>query len=57
MSEQLVDDPPTRGIWSQTLNQGVSLIAKKIDNYNSNLLKWDINISDVVDTMYPNKKA
>ena len=53
----LVDDPPTRGIWSQTLNQGVSLIAKKIDNYNSNLLKWDINISDVVDTMYPNKKA
>lgn len=52
----LVDDPPTRGIWFRKLNQGVSLIVKKVDNYNSELLKWDVDISEVVDNMYPEKK-
>ncbi len=52
----LVNDTPTRGLWFRTMNQGVSLIVKKTSNYQSSLLKWDINISDVVNTMYPDKK-
>jgi len=52
----LVDDPPTRVLWFRTINQGVSLIARKINNYRDDLLKWDINISDVINTMYPLKK-
>lgn len=55
-SYSLVDDPPTRRLWLRTLNQGVSLIAKKINKYNSDLLKWDVDISDVVGNMYPEKK-
>lgn len=53
----LVDDPPTRGLWFRRINQGVSLIVKKIGNYKNDLLKWDIDISDVVNTMYPDKKT
>jgi len=51
----LVNDPPTRRLWFHTLNQGVSLIAKKTGDYRSDLLKWDIDITDVVSTMYPSK--
>jgi len=51
----LVDDAPTRKNCFGTLNQGVSLIARKIGNYRSDLLKWDIEVSDVVDTMYPSR--
>ena len=53
----LVDDPPTRGIWFRTINQGVSLIVKKIGNYRNDLLKWEIDISDVVNTMYPKDRV
>lgn len=49
----LVDDPPTRRLWFHTLNQGVALIARKTGDYRSDLLKWDIETSDVIDTMYP----
>lgn len=51
----LVDDAPTRRNCFATMNQGVAVIARKIDSYRSDLLKWDIEISDVVDTMYPKK--
>lgn len=53
----LVDDAPTRGNCFGTMNQGVALIAKKIGGYRSDLLKWDIEVSDVVDTMYPSKPS
>ncbi|MGB4858954.1 MAG: methyltransferase domain-containing protein [Dokdonella sp.] len=53
----LVDDAPTRGNCFQTMNQGVALIARKTCDYRSDLLKWDIDISDVVDTMYPSKPS
>ena len=53
----LVNDSPTRGLWKRTLNQGVALIVKKTSDYQSDLLKWDIEISEVITTMYPNKKA
>jgi hypothetical protein len=37
------------------MNQGVALIARKKGSYRSDLLKWDIEVSDVVDSMYPSK--
>jgi len=52
----LVDDAPTRRNFSRTMNQGVALIARKTGAYRSDLLKWDIEVSDVVSTMYPGKK-
>lgn len=53
----LIEDAPTRGVCFETMNQGVALIARKIGNYRSDLLKWDIDVSDVVDTMYPSKQS
>lgn len=53
----LVDDAPTRGNCFGTTNQGVSVIARKTGNYRSDLLKWDIDVSDVVDTMYPSGQS
>jgi len=53
----LVWDRPTRGQFRQTLNQGVSLIARKTGDYRSDLLKWDIGTADILDTMYPPKKS
>ena len=49
----LVDDAPTRETCFQSMNQGVALIARKTGDYRSDLLKWDIELSNVVDTMYP----
>ncbi len=53
----LVDDAPTRGNCFGTMNQGVALIAKKTGSYRSDLLKWDIDVSDIVDTMYPSRQS
>ena len=52
----LVDDAPTRFNCFGTMNQGVALIARKIGDYRHDLLRWDIEVSDVVGTMYPNKQ-
>lgn len=52
----LVDDAATRKNCFGAMNQGVALIARKTGNYRSDLLKWDIEVSNVVDTMYPSKK-
>ncbi|MEO7916523.1 MAG: methyltransferase domain-containing protein, partial [Dokdonella sp.] len=49
----LVDDIPTRGNCFHTMHQGVALIARKTGDYRSDLLKWDIDVSEVIDTMYP----
>jgi len=51
----LVDDIPTRNNCFGTLNQGVAVIAKKIGDYRDDLLKWDVDLSEVVDTMYPKR--
>lgn len=53
----LVDGAPTRGLYFHTMNQGVALIARKTGSYRSDLLKWDIEVSDVVNTMYPSNKS
>ncbi|MBL6996157.1 MAG: hypothetical protein ISR66_19975 [Desulfobacula sp.] len=52
----LVDDTATQSNYFNTLNQGVALIARKTGAYRRDLLKWDIDVSDVVNTMYPDKK-
>lgn len=51
----LVDDLSTKGVCFGKSNQGVAVIAKKIGGYRRDLLRWDIEISDVLNTMYPNK--
>lgn len=51
----LVDDGPTRTNCMATMNQGVAVIARKTDEYRSDLLKWDIDVSQVLDTVYPSK--
>jgi SAM-dependent methyltransferase len=53
----LVNDAPTRRLWFRTMNQGVALIARKTNDYRSDLLKWEIEVSDVVDNMYPTKRS
>lgn len=52
----LVDDAPTRGNYLYPLHQGVALIAKKTGPYRSDLLKWEVDITEVVSTMYPERK-
>lgn len=51
----LAPDPPTRTNSFEIMNQGVALIARKTGNYCKDLLRWDIEVSDVVNTMYPSK--
>lgn len=51
----LAADPPTRTNSLYTLNQGVAVIARKTGEYRKDLIRWDIDIGDVIDTMYPNK--
>jgi len=49
----LAPDAPTQDQCFFTLNQGVSIIVKKIENYRSDKLSWDIKTTDILETMYP----
>lgn len=49
----MVDDPVIQKVCFHQFNQGVAVIARKTGDYNSDLLKWDIDIADVVDNIYP----
>lgn len=49
----LVADPPTRGLYNFRLNQGVSLIARKVGEYDTEKLRWDIDVAQVVRSEYP----
>jgi SAM-dependent methyltransferase len=49
----LVLDPPTRPLYRRTLNQGVAVMARKIGPARRDLLHWNIDISDVLTTQYP----
>lgn len=51
----LTDDVPTRRSYLYSINQGVALIARKTGEYRSDLLQWDIEVAEIVDTMYPEK--
>lgn len=50
----MVNDPPTRNLINYPANLGVSVIAKKVCDYDSNL-QWNIPLHGVIDTMYPKK--
>lgn len=49
----LVGDPPTRLFYEYSLNMGVALIARKIGDFDSSRLRWDVNVSEVIQSMYP----
>lgn len=52
----LTDDAPTHTNCLNIVNQGVALIARKTGDFRRDLLKWDIDVAEVIDTMYPDKK-
>ena len=49
----LVNDIPTKNIYRDSMALGVAVIAKKTHNYRKDLLSWDINAADVINTAYP----
>lgn len=49
----LVDDGPARSVSQSVMNLGVAAIARKTGPYRSDLLKWDIEVADVTDSIYP----
>ena len=49
----LAQDAPTYGNCFHTLNQGVSVIARKTGSFREDLLNWEVNAADVLKTMYP----
>lgn len=49
----LVDDAPARTVRNATMNLGVAAIARKTGAYRQDLLRWDIDVGDITDTMYP----
>lgn len=51
----LVDDPPTRPLYRRTLNQGVAALARKIGPVREDLVRWDVDLASVTDTMYPRR--
>jgi SAM-dependent methyltransferase len=53
----LVDDPPSRPIYRQTMNQGVVALARKIGPVRDDLVRWDVDVASVTDTMYPAPRA
>lgn len=51
----LSPDPPTRGVSGFDMPMGVALIAEKTRNYDARRLKWDVPLSAVLDSVYPNR--
>ena len=49
----LVDDRPPNELYRYIVNVGVSMIAKKIGDYDHERIKWDVSLEDVVDSQYP----
>lgn len=49
----LVDDAPTRGHCFRTLPQGVAATARKTGEFQSDLINWNVDARDVLETMYP----
>ncbi len=48
-------DAPTRGVSSYELPMGVALIAEKVADYDRERIRWDIPLSAILDTVYPNR--
>lgn len=49
----LVDAAPTRELWLYTVNQGVAVLARKVGDYDSSKLRWDIGVEEVTESVYP----
>jgi len=49
----LSKDEPTRPLFLDPMSLGVSLIARKTGDYREDLINWDVDIFDVVDSIYP----
>lgn len=49
----LVRDPPTKLFYEYHLNMGVAVIARKISDFDPSRLRWDINVDEVLQSMYP----
>jgi SAM-dependent methyltransferase len=52
----LVDDPPTRAVHRHTVNQGVAALARKVGAVRDDLVRWDVDVQDIVNTMYPSAR-
>lgn len=51
----LAPDPPTRSNHRHTMWMGVALIAEKIGTYDRDKLRWDVSLSEVLESEYPNR--
>lgn len=51
----LVTDPPTRALYLFHLNMGVAVLARKICDYDSARLKWEIDVRQAVRSQYPKR--
>jgi SAM-dependent methyltransferase len=49
----LVDDVPTRPLFKHEMHLGVSMISRKIGDYDQQLLRWDADIGAAVTSKYP----
>lgn len=49
----LVRDPAGRTLHEFQLHQGISIIARKVADYDRERLRWDLVPADVTETMYP----
>lgn len=48
-------DAPTRGVSGFEMSMGVALIAEKVADYDRDRLRWDVPLSSILDTVYPNR--
>jgi SAM-dependent methyltransferase len=53
----LAPDPPTRAVHEFQMSMGVTLIAEKIRDFDHEHLRWDIPLSAVLESNYPNRSA
>lgn len=51
----LSSDPPTHGVSGFEMSMGVALIAEKISDYDSEKIRWDVPLSSVLESIYPNR--
>lgn len=49
----LVADAPTRDFFKYHMNMGVAVIARKVSDYDSTRLRWDVDVEQIVSTQYP----
>lgn len=48
-------DPPTRGLSGYESPLAVAIVAEKVGDYNRDKLRWDVPLSSVLTSIYPNR--